>query len=62
MKKLCIVDGVINIPRSRQLFPDKPDSFFLQADAIAETYYNLSQQSNSAWTFEVDLRPSTEAW
>lgn len=59
---LIIVDGVIDIPKSRQLFPDKPDNFFLQADAIAETFYYLSQQNRSAWTFEVDLRPSTETW
>ena len=59
---LVIIDGVIDIPPTRQLFPDKPDNFFLQADAIAETFYNLSQQDSSAWTFEVDLRPSTEAW
>lgn len=59
---LVIIDGVIDIPRTREWFTDKPDSFFLQSDAIAETYYNLSQQTRSAWTFEVDLRPHTETW
>ncbi len=59
---LVIIDGIIDISRTREMFPDKPNSFFIQPDAIAETYYNLSQQSRSAWTFEVDLRPSSEAW
>ena len=59
---LVIVDGVIDMPRTREFLSDKPDSFFIQPDAIAETFYNLSQQTSSAWTFEVDLRPSSEAW
>ena len=59
---LVIVDGVIDMPRTRELFPDKADSFFLQPDAVAETFYHLSRQGPSAWTFEVDLRPSLEAW
>jgi NAD(P)-dependent dehydrogenase (short-subunit alcohol dehydrogenase family) len=59
---LVIIDGVIDMPQTRAFFPDKPDDFFLQPDAIAETFYSLSQQSSSAWTFETDLRPSTESW
>jgi NAD(P)-dependent dehydrogenase (short-subunit alcohol dehydrogenase family) len=59
---LVIIDGLIDIPRSREMFPEKPDSFFLQPKAIAETYYNLSTQHDSAWTFEVDLRSSSEQW
>jgi len=59
---LVIIDGIIDIPRTREMFPDKPDSFFIQPNAIAETYYNLSKQSNSAWTFELDLRSSSETW
>jgi len=59
---LVIIDGIIDIPRTREMFPDKQDSFFMQPDAIAETYYNLTQQNNTAWTFEVDIRSSNEAW
>lgn len=59
---LVIIDGIIDIPRTREMFPDKPNSFFIQPKAIAETYYNLSEQSNSAWSFEVDLRSSSETW
>ncbi|MGI9284044.1 MAG: SDR family NAD(P)-dependent oxidoreductase [Pseudomonadales bacterium] len=59
---LVIVDGVIDIPRTREMFKDKPDGFFLRPEAIADTFYHLSQQEKSAWTFEIDLRPSGEAW
>jgi len=59
---LVIIDGVIDTPKTRGMLPDKPDDYFLQSTAIAETYYQLSQQVKSAWTFEIDLRPSGEAW
>ncbi len=59
---LVIIDGVIDIPRTRALLVDKPDNFFLQPAAIAESVFQLSQQHSSAWTFELDLRPSGERW
>lgn len=59
---LIIIDGVIDIPRTREMFADKADDFFLKPEAIAETYFHLSQQEKSAWTFEVDLRPGSESW
>lgn len=59
---LVVIDGVIDIPRTREMMPDKPDDYFLQPDAIAEVFYQLSQQDKSAWTFEIDVRPSGENW
>ena len=59
---LVVIDGVIDIPRTREMMPDKPDEFFLQPGAIAEVFYQLSQQDKSAWTFEIDVRPSGENW
>lgn len=59
---LVIIDGVIDIPRTRALRREEPDSFFLQPTAIAESVFQLSLQDSSAWTFELDLRPSGEAW
>ncbi len=59
---LVIIDGVIDIPRTRALLGDKPDNFFLQPAAIAESVYQLALQHPSAWTFELDLRPSGERW
>ena len=59
---LVIVDGVIDIPRTREFLPDRPDSFFLKPDDIADTTFRLTQQEPSAWTFEIDLRPAAEQW
>ena len=57
-----IIDGVIDIPRTRAMLRDRPDDFFLKADEIAEAVWYLTQQDPSAWTFELDLRPFGEKW
>ncbi len=57
-----VVDGVIDLPRTRAIFKDRPDDFFLKPDAIAQTVHHLVEQDPSAWTFEVDLRPYAEKW
>lgn len=58
-----IIDGVIDTENTRTNFaPDKPDSFFLQPQRIAEAALQLVRQDPSAWTFEMDLRPSGENW
>jgi NAD(P)-dependent dehydrogenase (short-subunit alcohol dehydrogenase family) len=57
-----VIDGVIDIPRTRERFPDRDDSLFLQPDDIADTVYHVTEQPPSAWTFEVDLRPAAEQW
>ena len=57
-----IIDGVINLERTRARMPDKPEDFFLNPDDIAEAVYMLSQQKRSAWTFELDVRPFGERW
>ena len=59
---LVIVDGVIDIPNTRAMLPDRPDDFFLQPDAIAAAVLHLVQQDRSAWTFELDVRPYKEKW
>lgn len=57
-----VIDGVIDLPRTRQAMPDKPDDFFLSADAVADAIWFLTRQHRSAWTFELDLRPFGESW
>jgi NAD(P)-dependent dehydrogenase (short-subunit alcohol dehydrogenase family) len=57
-----VIDGVIDIPRTRELLPEKPDDFFLRPDRIADLVCFLVEQDPSAWTFEVDLRPYAESW
>jgi NADP-dependent 3-hydroxy acid dehydrogenase YdfG len=57
-----ILDGVINLQRTRQRMPDKADDFFLEPAQIAKTVFFLSQQPPQAWSFELDLRPFGEKW
>ncbi|MGK7915716.1 MAG: SDR family NAD(P)-dependent oxidoreductase [Prochloraceae cyanobacterium] len=57
-----IVDGIINLERTRKAMPDKPDDYFMSPDDIAESVFFLTQQPSSAWTFELDLRPFGEKW
>ena len=57
-----IVDGVIDLDRTRKAMPDKPDDYFINPDHLAESVWFLSQQQPSAWTFELDLRPFGEKW
>lgn len=57
-----IIDAVVDMPRTREMMPDRPDDFFAKPEHIAETVWFLSQQPKSAWTFELDLRPFGEKW
>ena len=57
-----IIDGVIDLTRTRKAMPDKLDEFFLNPDDIAESVFYLTTQQRSAWTFELDLRPFGEKW
>ena len=57
-----IVDGVIDLDRTRKAMPDKPDDYFINPDDLAESVWFLTQQPSSAWTFELDLRPFGEKW
>jgi NAD(P)-dependent dehydrogenase (short-subunit alcohol dehydrogenase family) len=55
-----IVDGQIDLPRTRQMMPSRAAETFLSPNAIADTYFHLATQHPTAWTLEVDLRPAAE--
>ncbi|MBC8122843.1 MAG: SDR family NAD(P)-dependent oxidoreductase [Gemmatimonadaceae bacterium] len=55
-----INDGIIDTPRVRQMAPERDAHTMLSPEAIAETYWQLHRQDASAWTLELDLRPSVE--
>jgi NAD(P)-dependent dehydrogenase (short-subunit alcohol dehydrogenase family) len=55
-----IIDGQINTPRSREMSPEREDHTMLSPEAIAETYWQLHSQDQTAWTLELDLRPAVE--
>jgi NAD(P)-dependent dehydrogenase (short-subunit alcohol dehydrogenase family) len=55
-----VIDGAIETPRVRAMFPERESHTMLAPTAIAETYWNLYTQDPTAWTQEIDLRPSVE--
>ena len=56
---LIIIDGGVKSLVS-DVDVEAPET--LNPDDIATTAYFLSQQPRSAWSFEVDVRPSQESW
>ncbi len=57
-----ILDGIVGTSSDNEHGSSLPEHEKLQPDDIADTYFHLSQQNKSAWTFELDLRPYIEKW
>jgi NAD(P)-dependent dehydrogenase (short-subunit alcohol dehydrogenase family) len=59
---LLIIDGVVDLPSTRERMPGKSDTFFIKPAAIAAAVYHLCTQDRSAWSFEIEARPFGETW
>lgn len=59
---LIVIDGIVDTPRARERMPDRPESFFVQPAAVAESAWWLTRQPRSAWSFEIEARPFGEKW
>lgn len=57
-----IIDAVIDVPWTRERYPERPDDFFIKPSAIAEEAFHLTRQDRSAWSFNVEIRPFGETW
>ncbi|MCJ1290197.1 hypothetical protein MMC34_001733 [Xylographa carneopallida] len=58
----AIIDGVIDIPRTKEYkVSDEPDAK-ISADAIADAYWHLHTQPRTTFTNELDIRPYVEKW
>jgi len=55
-----VIDGGIDTPRVRAMLANRDPQTLLVPTAIAESYWNLHAQDPSAWSQEIDLRPSAE--
>jgi NAD(P)-dependent dehydrogenase (short-subunit alcohol dehydrogenase family) len=55
-----VIDGGIDTPRVRSMLAGRDPATLLSPDAIAESYWHLHEQHPSAWSHEIDLRPSVE--
>ena len=52
-----ILDGVVGVNPGAGLQQNRIDP-----NSVAEAYWYLHTQDNSAWTWELDLRSNTEKW
>jgi NAD(P)-dependent dehydrogenase (short-subunit alcohol dehydrogenase family) len=59
---IVIIDGIVDLPRTRERMPDKPDSFFVRPEDVAATVSWIVLQPRSTWSFEVEARPFGETW
>ncbi|MCJ1446722.1 MAG: hypothetical protein MMC23_007228 [Stictis urceolatum] len=57
----AIIDGVIDIPRTKEWKFDAPDAK-ISPDAIADSYWYLHTQPRTTFTNEIDIRPYVEKW
>lgn len=57
-----VIDAVIDSPRQRERFKDRPDEFYIKPSAIAEESFHVVHQDRSAWSFLVEVRPYSETW
>jgi NAD(P)-dependent dehydrogenase (short-subunit alcohol dehydrogenase family) len=57
-----VIDGVIDTEAVRAAYRPEADEPLLSPDDIARVYWDLVEQRRSAWSFEVDVRPHSEAF
>src|SRR6266851_3974742 len=57
-----IIDAVIDLAWTRERFKGRPDEFFIKPQAIAAEVWHIVHQDRSAWSFNVEVRPFSEAW
>jgi NAD(P)-dependent dehydrogenase (short-subunit alcohol dehydrogenase family) len=59
---IIIIDGVLDLPGTRAVMPDKPTEAFVDPAGVAEIALQLCEQRQRAWSFEVEARPNRETW
>ncbi|MFT4625807.1 MAG: NAD(P)-dependent dehydrogenase (short-subunit alcohol dehydrogenase family) [Myxococcota bacterium] len=57
-----IIDGMVDLPRTRSFMPDKSTADFVSPAAVADMAWFLAHQAPGGWTFELDARPAPESW
>jgi len=58
----AIIDGVIDIPRTKEFLKEAGPDAKISPDAIADAYWYLHTQPRSAFVWEIDIRPFVEKW
>jgi NADP-dependent 3-hydroxy acid dehydrogenase YdfG len=57
-----VIDAVIDLAWTRQMYASATDSFFIKPAAIADEIWHVAHQDRSAWSFNVEVRPFGESW
>ena len=57
----AIIDGVIDIPRTKDWKFDAPDAK-ISPEGIADSYWHVHTQPRTSFTYELDIRPYIEKW
>ncbi len=57
-----LIDAVIDVPWTRERYPEAADDFFIQPADIAEEAWHIAHQPRSAWSFLTEVRPYRETW
>jgi NAD(P)-dependent dehydrogenase (short-subunit alcohol dehydrogenase family) len=58
----AVIDGVIDIERTREWLKGQPPEAKIGSEDIAEVYWGLHAQGRRGWVNEVDVRPMLEKW
>jgi len=58
----AVIDGVIDVPHTKEWLKDMPKEGKIEPGAIAEAYWFLHTQPKSCFTNEIDVRPMLEKW
>ncbi|GME24875.1 Short-chain dehydrogenase/reductase SDR [Neofusicoccum parvum] len=58
----AIIDGVIDIPRTKDYLKEAGPDAKISADGIADAYWHLHTQPRTTLTWEIDIRPFVEKW
>lgn len=57
-----VIDAVIDVPRTRERFKERPDSFFIKSSAIADEFFHPAHQDKTVCSVNVEIRPFGENW
>ncbi|KPI39167.1 putative oxido YoxD [Cyphellophora attinorum] len=58
----AIIDGVIDIERTKEWLKDAGPDAKIKPEAIADTYWWIHTQPRTCFTNEIDIRPAVEKW
>ncbi|MFJ5431596.1 SDR family NAD(P)-dependent oxidoreductase [Pectobacterium actinidiae] len=59
---VVVIDGIVDLPKTRESMPDRPEDEFVEPNAVAEAAYFLTTQPRKGWSFETEVRPWREKW